>query len=193
MSLIQIDEANFLDLNALAYVRIENTGDDSKAFLKFKDGGSENLAGDAARNLDRLLNGNEDATTAESLAQSTEPPSPQREVRQPIRLRNLVIDRPPLSRALGRNKAWFYRKDENGREYFLAFVNAKGSCSIRAFDWEKGNFLGKHSQRGNYQNQFADLIAGATEVTVSSQPNLEGGCKERLPDHLLAYLRKQIG
>ena len=84
-------------------------------------------------------------------------------------------------------------KDENGREYFLAFVNAKGSCSIRAFDWDKGNFLGKHSQRGNYQNQFADLIAGATEVTVSSQPNLEGGWKERLPDHLLAYLRKQIG
>jgi hypothetical protein len=113
MSLIQIDGANFLDLNALAYVRIENTGDDSKAFLRFKDGGSENLAGDVARNLDRLLNGNEDATTTESLAQPTEPPSPQREVRQPIRLRNLVIDRPPLLRALGRNKARFYRK---GRE-----------------------------------------------------------------------------
>jgi hypothetical protein len=58
---------------------------------------------------------------------------------------------------------------------------------------EKGIFLGKHTQPGNYQDQFADLIAGATCVTVSSQPNLERDCKERLPDHLLAYLRKQIG
>ena len=77
MSLIQVDDANFLDLNALAYVRIENTGDDLKAFLKFKDGGSENLAGDAARNLYRLLNGNDDAATADSPVQPTEPlPSP---------------------------------------------------------------------------------------------------------------------
>ena len=40
MTLIQVDEANFLDLNALAYLRIENAGADSKAFLKFRDGGS---------------------------------------------------------------------------------------------------------------------------------------------------------
>jgi hypothetical protein len=192
MTLIQIDDANFLDLNSLAYVRFENTGDDSKALLKFKDGGSENVAGDAARNLYRLLNGNNGSATAESPVQPIEPPPSRGEGRQPIRLGNLVIDR-PMSQAFGRNKAWFYRKDENGREYFLAFVNAKGSCSIRTFDCEKGIFLGKHSQPGNYQDQFSGLIADATEVTVSSQPNLERDCKERLPDHLLAYLRKQIG
>jgi hypothetical protein len=192
MTLIQVDEANFLDLNALAYVRFENTGDDSKALLKFKDGGSENVAGDAARNLYRLLNGNNGSATAESPVQPIESPPSRGEGRQPIRLGNLVIDR-PMSQAFGRNKAWFYHKDENGREYFLAFVNAKGSCSIRTFECEKGIFLGKHSQPGNYQDQFSDLIAGATEVTVSSQPNLERDCKERLPDHLLAYLRKQIG
>lgn len=189
MTLIQVDKASFLDLNALAYVRFDNTDDDSKALLKFKDGGSESLAGDAVRNLYRLLKGNDDPATAENPAQPTEPPP---EVRQTIRLGNLAIGG-SLSRGRGRNKAWFYRKDEDGREYFFAFVNAKGSCSIRTFDCEKGIFLGKHSQPGNYQDQFADLIAGATEVTVSSQPNLERDCKERLPDHLLAYLRKQIG
>ena len=92
---------------------------------------------------------------------------------------------------LGRNKAWFHRKDENGREHILAFVNAKGSCSIRTFD-EKGLFLGKHYRSGNYQDQFADLIAGAVELTVNSQPNLERDCKERLPTPLLSYLRKQV-
>ncbi|MGC9972753.1 MAG: hypothetical protein ABSE56_19395 [Bryobacteraceae bacterium] len=192
MSLIQVDDISFLDLNALAYVRIESTGDDSKAFLRFKDGGSENLVGEAARNLYHLLSGNGEAPTAESPHHPAGPPPSRGEVRQPIRLGTLVIDQ-PLSRTLGRNKAWFYRKDENGRGYFLAFVNAKGSCSIRTFDCEEGIFLGKHSQPGNYQDQFADVIAGATEVTVSSQPNLERDCKERLPGHLLAYFRKQLG
>jgi hypothetical protein len=191
MNLIQVDEANFLDLNALVYVRFENTGD-SKALLKFKDGGSEYIAGDSARNLYHLLNGNNGSATGESPVHPIEPPPSRGESRQPIQLGNLVIDR-PISQAFGRNKAWFCRKDENGRKYFLAFVNAKGSCSIRTFDGEKGIFLGKHSQSGNYQDKFSDLIAGATEVTVSSQPNLERDCKERLPDHLLAYLQKQIG
>jgi hypothetical protein len=169
-----------------------NSAGESEAFLKFKDGGSESLAGDAARNLHRLLSGEDSAAAAESPVQPTEPPPSRGEVPQSIRLGCLVIDG-PLSKALGRNKAWFYRKDEGGREHFLAFVNAKGSCSIRTFDCGKGIFLGKHTRPGNYQDQFADLIAGATEVTVSSQPNLERDCKERLPDRLLEHLRKQIG
>ena len=92
---------------------------------------------------------------------------------------------------IGRNKAWFHRKDENGRKYILAFVNAKGSCSLRNFD-ENGIFLGKHYWSGNYQDQFAELLVGAVELTVNSQPNLERDCKERLPAPLLSYLRKQI-
>jgi hypothetical protein len=192
MPLTQVDEANFLDLNALAYLRFENKGDDSKALLKFKDGGSENLAGDAARNLHRILmNGNDGPETAERPVQPAGPPPSRGEAHQTVRLGNLLIDG-SLSRALGRNKAWFFRRDENGREHFLAFVNAKGSCSIRTFDCEKGIFLGKRSQPGNYQDRFADLIAGAVELTASSQPNLERDCRERLPDHFLAYLREQI-
>jgi hypothetical protein len=36
------------------------------------------------------------------------------------------------------------------------------------------------------------LIEGATELIVDSQPNLERDCKQRLPERLFAYLRKQI-
>ena len=193
MSLTQLDDSIFLDLTALGYARFENLDDQPKAFLRFKDGASETLAGAPAQNLYPLLSGHVSEHDHVAGSQDTEATTDSAgHVPQPIRLRNLVVNT-ALPGGRGRNKAWFHRKDENGREYFLAFVNAKGSCSIRTFDSEKGIFLGKHSQPGNYQEQYADLIAGAMEVTVSSQPNLERDCKERLPDHLLAYLRKQIG
>jgi hypothetical protein len=193
MSLIQLDDGIFLDLTALGYVRFENVDDQPKAYLRFKDGASETLAGVPAQNLYPLLSGRVSEDDHVAGSQDAEAATDSGgHVPRPIRLGNLVINT-ALPGGRGRNKAWFYHKDENGREYFLAFVNAKGSCSIRTFDSEKGIFLGKHSQPGNYQDQFADLIAGATDVTVSSQPNLERDCKERLPDHLLAYLRKQIG
>lgn len=193
MSLIQLDDGIFLDLTALGYVRFENTDDEAKAYLRFKDGASETLTGVSAQNLYPLLSGHVAEDDQSAGLQHAEPATESADhAPQPIRLGNLVINT-ALPGGRGRNKAWFYRKDENGHEYLLAFVNAKGSCSIRTFDGEKGIFLGKHSQPGNFQDQFADLIAGATEVTVSSQPNLERDCKERLPEHLLAYLRKQIG
>ena len=40
-------------------------------------------------------------------------------------------------------KAWFYVKGSDGRAYILAMVNAKGSCSMRAFDASDGKFLGR--------------------------------------------------
>ena len=52
--------------------------------------------------------------------------------------------------------------------------------------------MGKRYSSGPYQEQFADLIEGATQVTVDSQPNLERDCKQRLPERLFAYLRQQI-
>ncbi len=193
MSLTQLDDGIFLDLTALGYVRFENLDDRPKAYLRFKDGASETLAGAPVQTLYPLVCGRASEGDHVAGSQGAEATTDSTgHVPQSSRLGNLVINT-ALPGGRGRNKAWYYRKDENGREYFLAFVNAKGSCSIRTFDSQKGIFLGKHSRPGNYQDQFADLIAGATEVTVSSQPNLERDCKERLPDHLLAYLRKQIG
>src|SRR5947207_4921774 len=37
-------------------------------------------------------------------------------------------------------KGWYYWKGKNNRGYFLAFVNAKGSCSMRRFEADGGAF-----------------------------------------------------
>jgi hypothetical protein len=100
-----------------------------------------------------------------------------------------------------RTKGWYHYKqdasnffgeDKHERRYFLAFVNAKGSCSIRTFDADTGRFEGKKYHPGHYQEAFAGTISRAIELTVKSQPNLERDCRERLPEAVLAYLKKQV-
>ena len=199
----------FLDLTSLALVRFKNAGEDATATLKFKDGGSETINGEAAINLHQHLKGDRAsrataagqpvgdslatrAPSSESVQQSAvdgggESDHPQSKT---IRLVNVVAPRDALF--LGRNKAWFYGKDKNGRCLILAFVNAKGSCSVRPFDSETGMALGKRYASGPYQEHFAELIEGATELTVQFQPNLERDCKQQLPEELFSYLRKQI-
>lgn len=98
----------------------------------------------------------------------------------------------PFQARFARTKAWYYLKGADDRNYILAFVNAKGSCSMRTFDAEVGRSLGKQYRAGNYEDQFADFIRNANELMVNSQPNLERDCKERLPDAVLSSLKKQI-
>ena len=189
--LFQVNETLFLDLDALNLVRFEGDGLQATAYLKFKDGGSETVMGEAVRNLHQQLTGNENSgENMPSSAEQTEQTGalPQQPLSQPIRF--TTITTAPL---LGRNKAWFYRKDQGGRSLILAFVNAKGSCSVRPFDAETGIALGKRYASGPYREHFADLIQGATELTVDHQPNLERDCKQQLPARVFAYLRKQIG
>ena len=89
-------------------------------------------------------------------------------------------------------RAWYYFSDSDGRKLFLAFVNAKGSCSIRLFDSESGRFLGGKYNSGDFQVAFREYITSGKAVYVTHQPNLERECKERLPDPVLAELRRQI-
>jgi hypothetical protein len=98
----------------------------------------------------------------------------------------------PTANFVGKNKGWFYQKDEDGRTLILAFVNAKGSCSMRPFDYGRNTALGKRYGRGDYQKSFADYLVGAQPLTVDRQPNLERECKDRLPTDTLEYLRNQI-
>jgi hypothetical protein len=187
--LFQADKNLFLNLAALNIVRFDAEGQDTTAHLKFKDGGSETVHGEAARSLQRRLAGlaNTDENAASSAEQTEDDnATPQRLTPRPFHIGVLTG---PL---LGRNKAWFYGRDKNGRGLILAFVNAKGSCSVRPFDGETSIALGKRYGSGPYQEHFADLIEGATELTVDSQPNLERDCKQRLPERLFAHLRKQI-
>jgi hypothetical protein len=168
LTLTKIDDHIFLELESLAYARFADMENEPKAFIHFIGGGAETVTGEGASVLYSHLNDGDQPDTA---ADTPAAPSPLFGVR---------------------TKAWFHRVDETGRGLFMAFINAKGSCSMRTFDAEKGIFISRRYRAGNYQDQFAELIKNATELTVSSQPNLERDCKERLPAQILAYLRKQI-
>ena len=191
----QIDVNTFLDVESLIAVQFTSPGDDDAAAdLKFSSGGSEVLSGEAARNLYRYLRrGDEPAADAAVSETQTEPPPDSSDTEAPEQMGTgefvYEVNAAPV---LGRNKAWFFQKDNKGRGFFLAFINAKGSCSVRTFNAETGIFMGKRYRPGNYQDQFADLMQGAIELTVQSQPNLERDCKERLPKKVFEYLRGQL-
>jgi hypothetical protein len=91
-----------------------------------------------------------------------------------------------------RTKPWYYFRGSEGKCYILAFVNAKGSCSMRTFDSDTGRFMGKKYRAGNYQEQFTEFIANSVELSINSQPNLERDCREHLPEGTLSYLKAQI-
>lgn len=90
-----------------------------------------------------------------------------------------------------KKKAWYFSRAVD-RPLFLAFINAKGSCSLRSYDAETGIFVGKQYGTGDYQDAFPELLKNSREVIVESQPNLERDCKARLPDRVLTYLKAQI-
>jgi hypothetical protein len=163
------------------------------AILRFKDGSSETVIGEAASRLqERLHAGHE----MKEHPQKQDPPAataPSPKSLDPIGLILNADDHSHFGESYPRRKkGWFYRKEKDGREHFLAFVNAKGSCSLRTFNAGNGIFRGKVYRAGDYQDNFAALIEGATELTVHNQPNLERDCNERLPENILAELRSQI-
>jgi hypothetical protein len=89
-------------------------------------------------------------------------------------------------------KAWYYFEGKNGRGYFFAFVNAKGSCSMRRFEADGGAFLGREYESGDYQASFSEYLKFGVPLYLSRQPNLERDCKNRLPSFVLAELRQQV-
>lgn len=100
----------------------------------------------------------------------------------------------PRPHLLGPNrveKAWYFSPSGMGKPAFLAFVNAKGNCSMRVFDADDGSFLGRQYAGGDYREAFREYIEGSTSVNVAKQPNLENECKQRLPSTVLAELGRQ--
>lgn len=89
-------------------------------------------------------------------------------------------------------KGWYHWKGKDGRGYFLAFVNAKGSCSIRRFEADGGAFLGRDYKSGDYQASFSEYLKSAVALYVGRQPNLERDCKARLPAIVRSELRQQV-
>jgi len=102
-------------------------------------------------------------------------------------------DREDFERATSKTeKGWFYWKGKNDRGYFLAFVNAKGSCSMRRFGADDGAFLGREYKPGDYQANFSEYLKSAVAVYLTRQPSLERECKTRLPPWALSELRQQV-
>ncbi len=97
---------------------------------------------------------------------------------------------PGLPRKIER--AWYYCNQAGRNPTFLAFVNAKGSCSMRVFAANDGSFMGKQYAGGDFQEAFRDFILASNSLSVSRQPSLEKECKERLPSTVLAELRRQL-
>lgn len=90
-------------------------------------------------------------------------------------------------------KGWYYRREEDGSDYIFAFVNHKGSCSIRRFDAQTGRTLKRRpNRRGDYQSAFVQYLENAVPLHLSKQPSLERHCKRELPAWLLTELQSQI-
>ena len=129
-------------------------------------------------------------------SQASAPTSARNEVRAqeapkgsaPIDAKSVTLVPAPKAR-----RGWYYWKDKDNREHILAFANAQGSCSIRAFDARNGNVLNRGANRkGDYQDAFPEYLADSTPLYLSQQPNLEQHCKRCLPASVLAELQSQI-
>ncbi|MGH9793666.1 MAG: endonuclease NucS domain-containing protein [Candidatus Acidiferrales bacterium] len=102
---------------------------------------------------------------------------------------------PARARSISGNtteRAWYYHPAVDSQPAFLAFVNAKGSCSIRVFSAQDGAYLGKKYLPGDFQQAFGDFIKGAQPLSISRQPNLERECKVSLPSPVFGELKRQV-
>ena len=186
MALSRISDEAFIDLDQLSLAIFTGLDSNPKAVVRLNSGDEYQLAGSSASALHSVLNRQEDIERDNAqpiLGRDAEMPADNSE-EQPTE-----YEFAPLTR----NKPWFFKADAaTGRKFFMALVNAKGSCSLRMFDADSGIAFPKQYRSGNYQDQFKDFINGARELTLPHQPNLERDCKERLPEDVLAYLLQQL-
>jgi hypothetical protein len=100
------------------------------------------------------------------------------------------------------NKAWYYFKREDGREFFLAFVNKadrqtdRTASSMRMFDKDTGRAYGQTDYPPTklpFQQAYAAQIARFKgPLHVPYQPNLVKAMVGGLPQDVLAHLSSQI-
>lgn len=92
------------------------------------------------------------------------------------------------------SKLWVHWPSPGGPNYYLAFVNQFGSCSLRKFEAVTGRFIGPMRRDvGEFQNRFKTYLTSGQRLVLSRQPNLEKECRPKLPDWVLAELQGQVG
>jgi hypothetical protein len=76
--------------------------------------------------------------------------------------------------------------DQHGKRLIAAFVDAKGSCSCRIYDYDTGRFVRRHPNAcGSFRKVFANIITAGKEFTPPFQPDLVSSEKAGLPQELL--------
>lgn len=90
-------------------------------------------------------------------------------------------------------KAWRYVAADNGPGRFLAFVNAKHSCSMRVFDAATGQALDKVvKKKMTFKEAFPEELRSGVHLHIE-QPNLDDDCAVALPPEVLEELQLQAG
>jgi uncharacterized protein len=90
-------------------------------------------------------------------------------------------------------KAWRFVTTPDGNGKFLAFVNAKASCTMRSFDASTGQALEKIVKKKlTFKEAFATELNSGIPLHIH-QPNLEEDCAEQLPGDVLEELQLQAG
>ena len=201
---IRLGKGKALNLSHITSIDFSYDADDNiSAVLRYRcstaDGGfvTEKIDGEAAGILSKAFPEERDPNAPLTIYQ-TDSGELQERPMDPTDQELEVAFQPEFART----KSWYHYRQklenflEDGpieeRRFFVAFVNAKGSCSMRTFDADNGRFIAKTYRAGKYQQEFAAIIRDANELSVDSQPNLERDCKERLPESVLVYLKKQL-
>ena len=196
------DTETAIDLDKIASIKFSWSDDNITAELKYPCSGpstaglvTETIVGEVAQKLYKRIPIESDLN-APLTVYVTESGKLEERPMDPMDLEQKLAFQPEFVRT----KAWYYYKQQletfsgpiERRPFFIAFVNSKGSCSMRTFHAGTGRFIAKTYRAGNYQQEFAAIIGDAHELSINSQPNLERDCKERLPKPVLAYLKKQV-
>jgi hypothetical protein len=199
MSFVKVGDNVYLNLDAVASITWSGEGPDLCATVSYlvaspADQNGQQLRtqmfeAEAAQALRRHLD-HDGLTSRPERPKQADARTPAAEAREPNESYDDRLD--AFSFNDGQKKKWYFVKDGNGQGYFLAMVNAKGSCSMRSFDAESGRFLKKVYGAGDFQQRFAAYLKNAREINVRRQPNLERDCRQELPPDLLENLKHQI-
>lgn len=90
-------------------------------------------------------------------------------------------------------RAWRYQPDASGPGKFVAFVNGKTSCTLRAFDAATGQALEKIVKKKlTFKEAFEQELNSGVHLHIE-QPDLEEDCAVALPADVLEELQLQAG
>jgi hypothetical protein len=199
MTLTLLDQTSAINLTAVRTINFDRHDEGiTTATVHFLGDGTEPIRykGDAAKTLLSLVRGQPTVRHAGEFPIVAHA-SATKETEQGTTAGVLVSIQPRML-----NKAWYYLKREDGREFFLAFVNKadrrtdRTSSSMRMFHKDTGKAYGQTDYpltKLPFQEAYAAQIAKCQgPLRVPYQPNLLDAMDDGLPQDVLSDLSSQI-